>query len=87
MLRLRTVDVRDGGRPGLARSMARSLVKMTPLFATSVATLVAMPKAWAGFWLIGVGLLLGLPALGKSRATLHDRVGRTRVILAVEDAP
>ncbi|CAN5922031.1 hypothetical protein BH11MYX4_BH11MYX4_27970 [soil metagenome] len=85
LLRLRTVDARDSGRPGLGRSVARSLVKMTPLFGTSVGMLVAMPKAWAGFWLFGVGLLLGLPALGRSRATLHDRVGRTRVILAVED--
>ena len=87
LLRLRTIDARDSGRPGLARSVARSLVKMSPLFAASFGSLGAMPKAWAGFWLFGVGLLLGLPALGKSRTTLHDRIGRTRVILAVEDVP
>jgi len=87
LLRLRTVDARHSGRPGVLRCIARSFVKMSPLFGVSLGSLVAMPKAWAGFWLFGVGLLLALPALGKSGRTLHDRVGRTRVILAVEDAP
>jgi serine/threonine-protein kinase len=85
LLRLRTVDARDSGKPGVTRCIVRSIVKMSPLFAVSLGSVITFPKAWAGFWLIGTGLVLGLPALGSTRTTLHDRIGRTRVILAVED--
>jgi hypothetical protein len=86
LLRLRTIDSRDSGRPGFAHCIARSLMKMSPLFAISLGMVVTLPKALPGFWMIGSALLLGLPALGRTRRTLHDRIGRTRVILAVEDA-
>jgi serine/threonine protein kinase len=83
--RLRTIDARDSGRPSLGRCVARSVVKMSPLYALSLGMVVTLPKALPGFWLLGVGFLLGLPALGRTRTTLHDRICRTRVILVVED--
>jgi eukaryotic-like serine/threonine-protein kinase len=85
LLRLRTVDAVDGGRPRLGRSVARSIVKMSPLFGVSLGALVVFPRAYAGFFMFGAAALLALPALGHARRTIHDSIGRTRVVLAIEE--
>lgn len=82
LLRLRTIDARDSGRPRFGRCIARSLVKMSPLFAISLGLAVALPRGWVGSWMILTGVLLALPAFGRTRRALHDRIGRTRVVLA-----
>jgi len=82
LLRLRTIDARDSGRPRFGRSIARSLVKMSPLFAISLGLAVALPRGLVGSWMICTGVLLALPAFGRTRRALHDRIGRTRVVLA-----
>jgi hypothetical protein len=87
LLRLRTIDSRDSGRPGVARSILRAVVKMSPTFAVSLGTVITFPKTWVGLYMIGSSLVLALPALGRTRRTLPDRIARTRVILAVEDVP
>jgi hypothetical protein len=85
LLRLRTTDAAPGARPSRARAIARSLVRLFPLpllSILSIGPLMAVPKTPAFFGLVA---LLGLPALAKGRAALHDRVTNTRVVMSVED--
>ncbi len=89
LMGLCTVD-RHAAAPSIARSIVRTLVKLWgPLLDAAVE--LAGPTQTVGRVItavvLGAWLFCLLPALGRRRAALHDRLTRTRVVSALVAGP
>ena len=76
---LRTLG-EDNARPPRLAATARAAIKLSPLALFTVASVDPLLWDYGVFLLVVPSLLLGLPAFGRARRALHDRVTRTRVV-------
>jgi uncharacterized RDD family membrane protein YckC len=86
LFRLRDAGAATAERPSPGRLSLRAALKSLPWLLLAASAADWLPKGWGLRSFVVSTLVLGLPAFGRSRRALHDRVTGTRVVSIIREA-